>query len=661
MPNQRERASRRQLVGWRVPSRYAAWLVLLLAVVALAVYWRASYSTRTMQAARNQLQVGAISEARQSLMRAAENAPDDGTIDMMLAFCFRQSGQFDRWQEALNAAREKGVSRASLQRETQLFRIQSGYLYEGVESQFAEFAGESITTYDVPVAFVAGCLKNDQRALAEQLLDAWNVDSPDDAHVSYMMGKYWETYGDSKQARLHFEAAISLEPRHELAHIALAEMYQQGNQLDQAFRQYAALGSVSHGGDAAALGAARILRKMGRQHEAQAILEPLAETSDSSADVAVELGRIAMDQDNLPSAERWFERANVQQSNDRSVLMSVLYLLGLLGKSTEAERLVARIAAIDRGEARSFGLRVKLMIDPGDAAAAAEQLQSLDVEMTPLETGPTELGAEVERLSPGRRLFAIHCGACHGSEGDGSGLASRHLFPRPRDLRQEASRLVSTRNGVPTLDDTMNVLRRGIPGTSMPAFDELDDDQLRLLAEEVRWLRRAGLRERFVAMLEFEGEEIDEREVGDFVDRMTAPGELIVVPPLGPAETSSLARGKALYRSLGCVSCHGEDGAGAVEQIWHDERGFPVRPRDLARESLKGGQDPASIYLRIAAGMPGTPHPASPGLTKQQLIDVVQFCRSLGREPKHVFTDYQRATLATIRDYLASLESEASR
>lgn len=660
MPNRRERASRRQLAGRRYSRRHVVWLILLAAVVGLAWFGRAGYSLWAKRVAAERLRVGAISDARQYLMRAAWGAPDDGEIDLMLAFTFRQSRQIDRWRESLRAAARKGVSPARIEREVQLYRIQTGDWYEGVESQLAAFSGRGITAYEVPVAFVSGCLASNRKGLAKQLLDAWNVDSPNDAHVAHMMGKYWESLGDTKQARAHYQTALDLESRHELTHVALAEMFENNDQLEQGLQQYAALGSASPTSQVAALGAARILRKMVHLDRAQAILEPFAQTAEPPVDVAIEMGRIAMERDDIPSAERWFERAGVERARDPRVLMSVVRFLGMQGKAPEAERFFTRMATVGSRVTRAYDLRTRLALDPGDAEAAAEleQLfQTLDVKPTPLETVPTETAAQDENASPSHSLFLLHCGACHGPEGDGNGSAARHLFPPPRDLRREPSRLVSTKNGVPTVDDTIAVLRRGIPGTSMASYDELDDDQLLLLTEEAHRLRREGLREKFVHLLELEGEEADEREVEATVNRLASPSELFVVPAIGPSKPSSVARGKEIYQELGCATCHGEDGAGVAEQIWHDERGFPVRTRDLGRELLKGGQDAASIYLRIAAGMPGTPHPSSRALSQEQLIDLVQFGLSLSREPKLVLTDHQRAALAASRDYLSSLEA----
>ena len=632
-----------------------------MAVVALALFARTSYSLWARQAAANRLEIGAISDACRYLRKAAWSNPEDGAIDMTLAFSFRQLRQVDPWQDALQAAAKKGISPARIERETQLYRIQTGNWHEGAESQLASFAGEGVTTYDVPAAVVSGCLAIGRSGLAQQLLDAWSADSPNNAHVAYMRGKYWQSLGDTQQARKQYEATVSLQPRHELAHVSLAEMFEEDDQLDEAFRQYAALGAVSPHNEVAALGAARVLRKLGHPLRAQAILEPFARAAEPPMDVAAAMGRIAMDQGDFPNAERWFERAGVQHARDPRFLMSALRLRGMQGKSPQAERLYQRIAAVGDRVTRTRDLRTRLALDPSDVAAAAEieQLrEDLSVEMTALDALPTASATEDERSSPARRLFLLHCGACHGPDGNGDGLAARHLFPPPRNLRWESSRLVSTNNGVPTLDDTVTVLQRGISGTSMPAYDDLNDDELRLLAEEVHRLRREGLREQLAGALALQGEEVVEDDVEESVDLLTSPGDAIVVPPIGPAAPSSLARGKEVYLELGCANCHGEDGAGDAGQIWHDERGFPVRARDLARESLKGGHDATSLYLRITAGMPGSPHPSSPGLSERQLTDVVQFCLSLSREPKTALTDHQRAALATSRAYLASLGAE---
>jgi DMSO reductase family type II enzyme heme b subunit len=68
-----------------------------------------------------------------------------------------------------------------------------------------------------------------------------------------------------------------------------------------------------------------------------------------------------------------------------------------------------------------------------------------------------------------------------------------------------------------------------------------------------------------------------------------------------------------------------------VEKQFDDE-GFPTRPRDYTRGIFKGGHDAASLFRRIAYGMPGTPMPGASKATPQERGDLVHFIRSLSDE-----------------------------
>jgi hypothetical protein len=174
------------------------------------------------------------------------------------------------------------------------------------------------------------------------------------------------------------------------------------------------------------------------------------------------------------------------------------------------------------------------------------------------------------------------------------------------------------------------------------------------LTEEVLRLHREGVRQQFTdALLEQDGE-VDEVLLGEVVEDCTTPGEVIDVPAFGPSTPAAIDRGKSTYLELGCNKCHGDDGAGAWDMVVFDDRGRPTRPRDLVREPLKGGPGRESMYLRIALGMPGSPHPSAGGIADEQLVDLVHFCRSLSQEPKRHLTSHQQAILATCRDYLSA-------
>lgn len=232
----------------------------------------------------------------------------------------------------------------------------------------------------------------------------------------------------------------------------------------------------------------------------------------------------------------------------------------------------------------------------------------------------------------GADLYAQHCAACHGPKGDGKGLAAQFVFPKPRDFRSGRFRLVSTSNGVPTFEDIRTVLRRGMPGSSMPPWPQFSDDTVKLLAEHIISLRREGIRETLLAEAADSGDEISAEDMQETVDRLTTPGELAAAVDLGDPTPESISHGKELYATKACLQCHGPSGKGDGQQQMVDSEGLPTRPRDLTRGIFKGSPDPASVWRRISLGMPGSPMPSSQSLTPKEIADLTHFILSLSNE-----------------------------
>ena len=242
--------------------------------------------------------------------------------------------------------------------------------------------------------------------------------------------------------------------------------------------------------------------------------------------------------------------------------------------------------------------------------------------------------------TPGQKLYARHCAGCHGTSGDGNGVAASFLFPKPRNFRFGKFRLVSTKNSVPSQADLEAVLVRGMPGSSMPSWRHLKTEERSLLIQEIYRLTGEGARDRYIENLKKEQglteEEIKaadvQEEIAAFVKSRATTGDPVPAASLGPSSPTAIAQGKEHFARQGCVSCHGNEGKGDGVKKMIDDEGFPTRPRDLTRGIYKGGHDPASLLLRISRGMPGTPMPSAPTLTEEQVVEMVHFLRSLSTE-----------------------------
>jgi len=242
------------------------------------------------------------------------------------------------------------------------------------------------------------------------------------------------------------------------------------------------------------------------------------------------------------------------------------------------------------------------------------------------------VAANTPDIERGPALYAQHCAACHGDKGDGQGPAARFLYPKPRDFRAGRFRLVSTTNGVPTADDVMAVLERGMPGSAMIPWAHLDKTDRDLLVQEVLRLRRSGARAVEVALAAEAEEERTEAEFDEAAALATVAGEVFAVPRLSAMTSEGIARGRELYVAKGCAACHGAQGKGDGQQSMVDAEGRATRPRDLTLGIFKGNSDPQSIYRRLWLGMPGSPMPASQSLTPEQVDDMVHFVLSLSDE-----------------------------
>jgi tetratricopeptide (TPR) repeat protein/mono/diheme cytochrome c family protein len=630
-------------------------VVGILPIILLVLFGRVILSRWAHWMAVRRMNASAISAAQQWLARAVWFDPSGGNLKLTLAACYRRQGQMGRWRKALESARQFGAPDERIQQEMELGRIRSGELGDQSRTRLDALLRAGVPAQDVAEAFVLGCLALGQAEKAVALLDGWEADNPNDAHVAYMRGVYWRQMGDTDRAAAEFEGALARQPGHELARVAIAELFESEDRLDPAFDHFIDVLIRFPESEPGRLGLARVLRKALRLDDARRVLEPLASRAEPSSPVAAEMGEIELASGDYEEAERWFARVDFDQTSGETTAAAAI-LCALEGKTVRAERLFAQYMAGQTASTRMYDLQVRLTIDPGDTEAF-DELRRLSTSGVGGSGNPAEDAGADEREASGAsgpELYAFHCSACHGAEGDGVGRAARHLFPRPRDFRSERFRLVSTLNGVPTLADLERVTRLGMPGTSMPAYDELTEDQREFLAHEVLRLHREGVRDQFIHALRQEGEEIDEDEVQEVVGQCTTPDQVVKTPQIGDPDPEALARGKVTYLELGCNKCHGDDGVGAADAIHFDEKGRPARPRDLVRELFKGGSDSPSIYLRLALGMPGTPHPATRDLAEKELVDLVHYCRSLAREPKRRLTSHQQAVLATADDYLSA-------
>ena len=226
-------------------------------------------------------------------------------------------------------------------------------------------------------------------------------------------------------------------------------------------------------------------------------------------------------------------------------------------------------------------------------------------------------------VEEGRRTYARYCSGCHGVAGDGQGPAAAMLIVKPRDFTKGVFKFRSTPAGtLPTDDDLLRTITRGLARTSMPEWSLLPERERRALVAYVKTF------------------------VPDWNERGPGPVVPMSSPPASLGTPASIARGKEVYALLECSTCHGETGMGdgpSARTLPPDTWGHPQKPFNFTKGRLKSGGDAQDVYRTFMTGLNGTAMPSygdilgSPdgeSIKEGDAWALVSFVQSLRKEPR---------------------------
>jgi mono/diheme cytochrome c family protein len=150
----------------------------------------------------------------------------------------------------------------------------------------------------------------------------------------------------------------------------------------------------------------------------------------------------------------------------------------------------------------------------------------------PLTLGGRVVPARV--LNRGHAVYRHYCQPCHGSDGDGRGYASYGLRPPPRDFTQAQFLFAHVpAPGLPPDEELAAIVRRGLEGSAMRAWDVPDAD----LDALIQYLKTFSPRWR---------------------KELPTPPVAVAPDPFGAASAAAaVERGKRIYHVRAqCSSCH---------------------------------------------------------------------------------------------------------
>ncbi len=210
----------------------------------------------------------------------------------------------------------------------------------------------------------------------------------------------------------------------------------------------------------------------------------------------------------------------------------------------------------------------------------------------------------------GKRVYEKYCVGCHGEHGDGKGRGTDLLVVKPRDFTTGLYKFKSTPgDALPTDEDLMRTLVRGLPGTSMPSYRLLSEVERQSVIAYVKTFSARWQKER--------------------------PASAVTIPSVPDYlnTEASVEKGRTIYGGKGgCSVCHGDrgDGKGPLWSSLKDTWGEPVRPANLRWAMFRAGSSPQNLFRTLKAGVAGTPMPGFAGvLTDEEIWHLVSYILSL--------------------------------
>jgi len=267
----------------------------------------------------------------------------------------------------------------------------------------------------------------------------------------------------------------------------------------------------------------------------------------------------------------------------------------------------------------------------GGAALGACQVDVPKGFQAPLTLGGQTVPAQV--LAHGERAYLLYCRACHGEAGDGKGPSAPGLRPPPRDFTLGTFKFAAVAGGgLPADEDLVRIVRSGLTGTAMRAWDGVPEADL---AAIIQYLKTFSPRW-----------------------RSEPAGAPIAIPadPWRGREVAGTERGRALYHGLAqCSSCHPayaskpesaayaealtgsattefrDDPYGAV--LKESDFGVKLLPPDFTRSelrSVRADHELDDLFRVIASGVGGTAMPTWSGaLPDEDLWALAHYVESL--------------------------------
>ena len=210
-----------------------------------------------------------------------------------------------------------------------------------------------------------------QLRAAEEVVKHWIVDAPDDARAYYWKAEIDRRKADTTPDSLiaDYEQAVRLDPRHEQARLALAELYLRTHRYDDAAVLYEIQRKSRPDDVETLLGLGRVAVERGEDDEAARFFDRAAEVAPNDFRPLSDRGKLELKCGRFQPALDFFDRAVALNADESEVHYQRSLVLTWLGRADEARKETEETARLQKEKQEIDALLDTLRKSPRDASS----------------------------------------------------------------------------------------------------------------------------------------------------------------------------------------------------------------------------------------------------------------------------------------------------
>jgi Tfp pilus assembly protein PilF len=285
----------------------------------------------------------------QAYLRTCPNDPD------ALLLAARASWRLQKFDEAeryLKDYRQAAGVNDDFVRESALVLAARGEVDETAKYCQELLERQDPATPLILEAVVLGCMQKYRLSQAAALLQRWLDVNPDDTQALFLQCYFDHLRQAPEAAIARYHRVLQLDPEHDSARVQLAASLVEQRQYAEALPHLELLQQRQPSNWHALVLLARCQDFLGRQQEAEQLLDHVLAQAPHDAEALADRGRLALRQRQLADAEAWLRHALVHEAANYSARYHLLQCLLQQGKTAEARLQEQRLKQVEKDQKR---------------------------------------------------------------------------------------------------------------------------------------------------------------------------------------------------------------------------------------------------------------------------------------------------------------------